>query len=113
MSGLITRHPIRPSSCTSCTNIAVVVVRADNGPARTGELRTRSHTAGRLDHLDVCAGQATDRPTQVEVLIDQPAQPLRLPVDQHVTRFLGEPGKLLHRMDHRRLPLVVPARRLL
>jgi len=75
-----------------------------------GELGRRAGTPGTLDHLFVLRGDRADRAAEIEVGVDELAQPGRVAGENRRPALDGQLGESGHRLDHLAVsPLVAGA----
>ena len=77
--------------------LRLVLVGADDGTARAGELGRSAGCAGGHDHVAVGGGDVEDAVAQVEVGVDERGEFVLVPCEERVASLLGDVGEFAHR----------------
>src|SRR5262249_26460880 len=78
----------------------LIVIRADNGAARSGELRARAAPARGFDHLDLPLRQVVDPPPGIEVLVHQRGELFDVAALERLSSGGRDAREAAHRVQH-------------
>src|SRR2546425_1221798 len=92
----------RSQTGTDVLEHRVAVVSAEDGAARSRELRAGAAAARSLDHVDLPLRQRVDAAPGIEVPVDEARETLGVLREERLAAVRRDSGETRHRLDHRR-----------